>query len=100
MPHAPHAELFVGAFFEVLNPIVGNAHGKPVIKTKAAVLDVDAHARHAAHILCDSDDIRCEFVDKFVGQLQVVDGFDVGVHAEILVVMVEGFAESMVVVEH
>ena len=98
-PHLPYVPLLVGNLLELFDPVVGDGHAQPVVEPDAAVVDGDAHARHAAHVLGDRHGRGAEVVDEAVGQRQVVHGVFVHPLVEVAVAAVE-VDIAVVAVEH
>ena len=100
VPHLEHIPLIVGIVLEQLDPEVRNAHGQAVVEADAAAADGDAHAGHAAHLLADGQREGIDGVDQLVGQLQIGQRVHVGVQAEVLGIVGEAGAESVILIDH
>ena len=70
------------------------------VETDTAVLDGQRHTGHAGHILSDGDRVGVDLADQFVGQLQIGDGFGVGIVGEVLGIVIEVGAQAVIVVQH
>ena len=99
-PHLPDVPVLVLLFLHRLDPHIRETHAQAVIKADAAVGDGQTHAGHAGHIFRDGDGLGIDLTNQLVGQLQVGDGFCMGVVGKIFVVGVEISAKAMVVIEH
>ena len=83
-----------------LDEEIRQTHAQAVIKPDAAVLDRQAHARHAAHLLGHAERAALEFVRQLRRELQIGDGLHVRVHGEILPVIGERAAQPVIQIDH
>ena len=58
--------VFVGFFFEQLDPVIGHAHRQAIIETEPAFVDRPRHADHAADIFGDGDRVGLDVVDELL----------------------------------
>ena len=98
--HLTDVPVLVPLGLEGTDPEIGHAHAQAIVKADAALPDGQAHAGHAGHVLCNGDGHGIDAVDQLVGKLEIGHRVRVGVHGEVLVVVIEGGAQTVVMIEH
>ena len=84
-----------------VDPLVCDGHLQPVIEAHASLGDWPAEGGHARDILANGHRVGEDAMDHVVRQHQVHHGVEIGLHAEVLVVVSrEGHLEAVVVVHH
>ena len=71
IPDMTDRPVFIRYFFNQLDPVVRNSHGKAVVKSIAAAGKRSSQPRHAADIFSDGSGIGPQGMDQFAGQRQV-----------------------------
>ena len=86
---------------ECSDPEVGDGHREPSVEPDAALLHRSAQRGHPGHVLGDDLDSGVALVKHIVGHHEVIDRGNVGLHAEVLLVVARKLhLEAVVVVQH
>ena len=92
--------IFVLAFFDGLNPIVGYAHSHAIVEAHTALGKWQSQAWHTAHFFGDGDGFWVNFVNEQVGKGEVGDGVDVLIAVVVVAIAAKCLPESVVIIEH
>ena len=99
-PHFAHGPLFVAAFLDPLDPVVGHAHAHAEVEAHAEGLEGGCQARHGRYILGDGDAVGIHLFHQLGGQGQVNHGVFVHAAVEVQAVIAEILAQTVVPVQH
>ncbi len=100
LEHFVDVPVVVALVFQQLDPEIRQAHSKPVIEAKSAILNRIAKTRHSAYLLGDTDRIWIDFVNECIGQLQIGDSIEFHTIRKILERTTEINAISMMEIDH
>ena len=100
MPQMSHMPFFIRYILDKTYPVVGDSHGKTIIKSDAAGRKRNGQTGHSADILGNGNGIGSNIMDEFIGKGKIREGILVHTVVKIVIVRSECFRQSVMQVEH
>ena len=99
-PYFSHAPLFIGLFFNPLDPVVSDSHGHTEVKSKSTGLERCRESCHTAHIFSYRNRVRINLFHEHGSERKISHGILVHPGIEIIIISDEVLAEPVVPIQH